>query len=119
MSRVQLPSTPMPIDMPLKAGQVYLHNAHAMHAAYGQLSVSPPEGPESISSSNLASYDPSTISSSGYRSTVAGSSALSESEGGPVGGSGPVDLLDYMSHRLQAAVDPLPLDRSLARQAQT
>lgn len=92
--------------MPQKPG--YFVNPH--HTGYSRVSVSPPEAPESVTTSGVASYDPSATSSS-----YAGSSSEYESSG--TGSS--VDLLGYMGDRLHGSFNPLPLDRSLAKQAQT
>lgn len=65
-------------------------------------STSPPEHAEST-----------TTGGASYSDSCAGSA----SETSPSGAAG-LDLLDYMSDRLSATFDPLPLDRSLATQAQ-
>lgn len=78
---------------------------------YGRLSVSPPERPDSVTTSGVPSYEPS-----GTGSSYAASASDYESS---AGSAGSVDLLDYMSDRLNGAFDPIPLDRSLATQAQT
>lgn len=95
--------------MPAKPG----YYAAPHHAAYNRISGSPPEGAESVTTSGVPSYDPLATSSS-----YAGSASDYDSSASSGAAPG-VDLLDYMSERLNGAVDPLPLDRSLAKQAQT
>ncbi|KAF2267407.1 hypothetical protein CC78DRAFT_76633 [Lojkania enalia] len=99
------PSAPMPITMPQKPG----YYPTPAHHGYGRVSVSPPQA-ESVTTSGGASYEPSATSSS-----YAGSASEYDSSGTNTG----VDLLDYMGDRLHGAFDPVPLDRSLAKQAQT
>jgi len=101
------PTTSMPIATPRKPG--YYPSPH--HAAYSRMSVSPPEAADSVTTSGVASYDPSATSSS-----YAGSASEYDSAS-----SGPqsVDLYEYMNDRVASAYNPMPLDRSLAQQAQT
>ena len=100
------PSGPMPIAMPQKGAYYYPHPQHS----YGRVSGSPPEAPESVTTSGVASYEPSATSSS-----YAGSASDYESSGTTAG----VDLIEYMGDRLNGAFNPTGLDRSLAKQAQT
>ncbi|KAK7180209.1 hypothetical protein DPSP01_012035 [Paraphaeosphaeria sporulosa] len=100
------PSGPMPINMPQKGGYYYPHPQHV----YGRVSASPPEAPESVTTSGGPSYEPSATSSS-----YAGSASDYDSSGTTTG----VDLMDYMGDRINGSFNPTPLDRSLARQAQT
>lgn len=100
------PSAPLPISMPQKPGYYYPHPQHA----YGRVSASPPEAPESVTTSGVPSYEPSATSSS-----YAGSASDYDSSGTTTG----VDLLEYMGDRLNGSFDATPLDRSLAKQAQT
>ncbi|KAF1963580.1 hypothetical protein CC80DRAFT_9219 [Byssothecium circinans] len=104
------PSSPLPISMPHKPGYYYPHHPQ-QH--YGRVSGSPPEAPDSVTTSGVASYEPSATSSS-----YAGSASDydSASSGGAAGG---VDLLDYMGKRLNGTLDSTRLDRSLVKQAQT
>ncbi|KAF2402290.1 hypothetical protein EJ06DRAFT_332119 [Trichodelitschia bisporula] len=102
------PAASQPINMPQKPG----HYANPHYSAYGQMPMSPPEAPQSVSThSGVASYDPSATSSS-----YAGSA--SEYEASSTGAS-TVDMFDYMGERLSTAFNPLPLDRALVQQAQT
>ncbi|KAF1984362.1 hypothetical protein K402DRAFT_336615 [Aulographum hederae CBS 113979] len=96
-----------PINMPRKPG--YYPNPH--HGAHSRMSVSPPEAADSVTTSGVASYDPSAASSS-----YAGSA--SDYESTPSSGAS-VDLYEYMNDRIGSSFDPTPLDRSLAQQAQT
>jgi hypothetical protein len=93
--------------MPQKPG--YYHPT-APHHGYGRVSVSPPEPADSVTTSGVASYEPSATSSS-----YAGSASDYDSSASTAG----VDLMEYMGDRLHGAFDPMPLDRSLAKQAQT
>lgn len=99
------------MTMPLKPGQY----ANPQYAAYGRVSVSPPEAAESSTASG-PSYDPSGSYAASYAASYAGSSSDYDTS---VGSASGVDLMDYMSDRLHAAYNPIPLDRSLATQAQT
>lgn len=105
-THVFYPAASLPINMPQKPG----YYQPTPHHGYGRISVSPPEAPESVTTSGVASYEPSATSSS-----YAGSASEYE----PSGTTASVDLIDYMSDRLQGQFDPMPLDRSLAKQAQT
>lgn len=100
------PSAPVPIQAPHKPGYYYPPAQHG----YGRVSASPPEAPESVTTSGVPSYEPSATSSS-----YAGSASDYDSSGTTAG----VDLLEYMGDRVNGSFDPTPLDRSLARQAQT
>jgi hypothetical protein len=76
---------------------------------YSHVNASPPEAPESVTTSGVASFEPSATSSS-----YAGSASDYDSSH-----TGGVDLIEYMSDRMQGSLDPMPLDRSLAKQSQT
>jgi exonuclease VII small subunit len=99
------PQTSYPIQVPQKPGYYYPPQQN-----YGRVSASPPEAPDSVTTSGVASYEPSAASSN-----YAGSASDYESTNGATS----VDLLDYMGNRLNGSFDPMPLDRSLAKQAQT
>ena len=98
------PSTP--INMPQKPGHYYPPPQH-----YGRIPGSPPEASDSsTTTSGVPSYEVSANSSH-----YAGSHSDYDSSSGAAS----VDLLDYMGNRLNGSFNPLPLDRSLAKQAQT
>lgn len=99
------PSTSYPINVPQKPGYYYPPQQH-----YGRIAGSPPEASDSTTTSGVPSYEVSATSSH-Y--------AGSHSDYGSTSGAASVDLLDYMGNRLNGSFDPLPLDRSLAKQAQT
>jgi hypothetical protein len=99
------PQTSYPIQVPQKPGYYY-----PPQQTYGRVSASPPEAPDSVTTSGVASYEPSAASSN-----YAGSHSDYESTNGATS----VDLLDYMGNRVNGSFDPMPLDRSLAKQAQT
>ena len=79
----------------------------AQPALYSRPVLSPP----SVGSSVNTSAVPSLTSGSYAGSAVGENEATHSSAHG-------VDLIDMMTDRLGIAIDPLPLDRSLARQAQ-
>ncbi|KAL8740575.1 MAG: hypothetical protein Q9184_008471, partial [Pyrenodesmia sp. 2 TL-2023] len=93
----------LPLSVPGKSPQ-----SLPMHqASYSRVAVSPPQAGTSATSSAVPS-----LTSGSFAGSSAGDS---ESNGGTSG----VDLVELMNDRLSNAVDPIPLDRSLARQAQT
>lgn len=92
----------LPLSVPGKSPQ----NLPMHQPSYNRVAASPPQAGSSAASSAVPS-----LTSGSY----AGSSAGDDSN---VGTSG-VDLVELMNDRLSNAVDPIPLDRSLARQAQT
>ena len=100
------PQSSYPINMPQKPG---FYSPPQQHG-YGRVSGSPPEAPDSVTTSGVPSYEPSATSSN-----YAGSASDYES----TSGAASVDLLDYMGSRVNGSFDPMPLDRSLAKQAQT
>ena len=82
----------------------YTAPAPAYPAPYGRVPVSPPQPGSSVNTSAVPS-----LTSGSY----AGSDASSN------GCASGVDLVEMLNDRLSNAVNPLPLDRSLAQQAQT
>ncbi|CZT14229.1 uncharacterized protein RCC_00204 [Ramularia collo-cygni] len=102
----QQPTGSLPVNVPGKTPhQPYTARHNRNTSAYSQLSASPPERPESVSSSGAGVF-------SSASSNYAGSEYESSS------GATSVDLLDYMNDRLSSAYNPLPMDKNLARQAQ-
>lgn len=88
---------------------------------------SPPEAPESVSTSSGALFDHLSSTSTTHRlsgntsyaastSTTTAPDYENTSSGGAVGA---VDLLEYMNDRLTAVIDTTPLDKSLVTQVQT
>ena len=100
------PQSSYPINMPQKPGFFFPNQ----QPAYGRMVGSPPEAPNSVTTSGVPSYEPSATSSN-----YAGSASDYDS----TSGAASVDLLDYMGSRVNGSFDPMPLDRSLAKQAQT
>lgn len=100
------PAPTLPLSVPSKGPAVQPYHAPAR---YGSISDSPPERAESVSTGG-ASY---SVASSSY----AGSAH--EYDGGSSTSASGIDLLEYMHTRLSHTIDPIPLDRSLATQAQT
>lgn len=104
-------ATSLPISVPQKSQ--YAQYYTPQNNGY---SVSPPEVAESVTtgSSMTPAYGNSTYSatSSSYAGSASGEYDSSVSANG-------VDMQEYMQDRFNGAFDPLPLDRTLAVQAQT
>lgn len=100
----------LPIAVPAKSqhAQYYTPQNHG----YG---ISPPEVAESVTtgSSMTPAYGNSAYSAT--NSTYAGSSSDYDSTSSANG----LDMQEYVQDRFNGAFDPLPLDRTLAVQAQT
>ena len=95
----------LPVTVP---GKSPYYTPPTRTASYSRVSMSPPEAGSSMNTSAVPSLTSSTY----------GGSAASDYESSHGGSSG-VDLIDMLNDRLSNAVDPIPLDRSLAKQAQT
>ena len=103
----------MPIHVPGKGNQ---------YPAYSQYSMSPPECDDSVSSvSGVPSYSHTGFSSASATSYLPGSAVSSSigAEFDSVGSASGVDFQDYMQDRFSHSFNPIPLDRSMAVQAQT
>lgn len=102
------PTGSLPVNVPGKQPQSQHYARHNRNSSgYSQYSVSPPERPESVSTSSgggVYSSASSQYGGSEYDSTSSGATS--------------VDLLDYMNDRLSQTYNPIPLDKNLARQAQ-
>ena len=101
-------TTTLPVAVPTKPYHQQ-DNSYYAPQKYGY-SVSPPEASETSASGPTYS----SANSSSYAGSVSGGdyeSASSSANG--------VDMQEYMQDRFQGAFDPLPLDRTLAVQAQT
>ncbi|KAK3671817.1 hypothetical protein LTR78_008362 [Recurvomyces mirabilis] len=101
------PTSSMPIRVPTKGAHPALTPRHTRNSsAYSQLSASPPERPESVSTSGAGLYSAASSSYAGseYETSTTGATS--------------VDLLDYMNDRLSQAYNPLPMDQNLVKQAQ-
>ncbi|EMF13038.1 uncharacterized protein SEPMUDRAFT_149539 [Sphaerulina musiva SO2202] len=100
------PAGSLPVNVPGKTPQSPYVSRHARSSsAYSQLSASPPERAESVSSSGAGLYS-------------SASSAYGGSDYDSSNGATSVDLLDYMTDRLSQAYNPIPLDKNLVKQAQ-
>ncbi|OAL52040.1 hypothetical protein IQ07DRAFT_401355 [Pyrenochaeta sp. DS3sAY3a] len=99
------PQASIPITVPQKPGYYY-----PPQHSYGRVAASPPEAPDSVTTSGVPSYEPSATSSN-----YAGSASDYDSSSNVAS----VDLLDYMGNRLNGSFNTMPLDRSLVKQAQT
>ncbi|MCJ1449291.1 MAG: hypothetical protein MMC23_009811 [Stictis urceolatum] len=97
-----------PVVQPNVSAKPQYRPTAANVSTYTRPVVSPPSASSSVKTSAV----PSLTSGSYTRS----SSSDQESS---VHGGHSVDLIDMMTDRLGSAIDPLPLDRSLARQAQS
>jgi len=101
------PMSSQPITMPQKSPD-YLASFDPVDY---RISSSPPEAPDSGTTSGITSYDPSAASSGSYAASA------SDFDGSSVGTSS-IDLLEFMNERLQSSYDPTPMDTSLVQQAQ-
>ena len=92
------PAYSLPMRVPTKGGQ---------YSGYpSTYSVSPPEVEDELSSSSgVASYGPTSYGESGDFESAHSASG--------------VDFNEYMQDRFASTFDPLPLDKSMAVQAQT
>jgi len=102
------PTPSQPIAMPQKDTDTFYPSFS--NTEYNQISSSPPEVPESVTTGGLASYDPSATSTS-YAASASDYDASTS-------GTSSIDLLEFMNERLQSSYDPLPLDTTLVQQAQ-
>ncbi len=93
-----------PIGVPGKSSQ---YTPLARSTPYSRPAISPPQPGSSANTSAVPS-----LTSGSY------SGSAPADENSNTGASG-VDLIELLNDRLSNAVDPLPLDRSLAKQAQT
>jgi hypothetical protein len=98
----------LPISVPSKSQHAQYYNQNQGY------SVSPPEVAESVTtgSSMTPAYGNSAYSASSYAGSASGEYDSTSSANG-------VDMQEYMQDRFNGAFDPLPLDRTLAVQAQT
>lgn len=104
-------TTSLPIAVPSKPQSTQYYTPHNHGYA-----VSPPEAADSVTTGSgvTPSYGHSAYSatSSSYAGSASGEYDSTSSANG-------VDLQEYMQDRFTGAFDPLPLDRTLAVQAQT
>ncbi|CAF9932063.1 hypothetical protein IMSHALPRED_008784 [Imshaugia aleurites] len=100
-TRYQAPTYSRPVAMPGKPASKL---PVAYPAPYGRVAISPPQRGSSANTSAV----PSLTSDSGSNSSDCGD-----------GGSSGIDLVELLNDKLSTTVSPMPLDRSLARQAQT
>lgn len=100
------PTNAYPVNVPGKQAQQVYQRRIRSSSSNSHLSASPPERTESASTSIAGLY-----------SAASSSCASSEYDASANGATG-VDLLDHMNDRLSQSYNPIPLDRSLAKQAQ-
>ncbi|KAG9245773.1 putative biogenesis of lysosome-related organelles complex 1 subunit KXD1 [Calycina marina] len=98
-----------PISVPSKPQYAYYPQQH-------QYSVSPPEPAESVSSSTGLTQSYGHSGYSAATSSYAGSQSGGDYES--AASANGVDVQEYMQDRFTGAFDPIPLDRTLAVQAQ-
>jgi hypothetical protein len=103
LSQYQLPTRSMPLTMPGKSP--VSPPLMKPSAPYSRIATSPPSAGSSVNSSAVPSLTSGSYAESGDHDT----SSM---------GTHGVDLMEMMSTRLNTAVNPLPLDKNLARQAQ-
>lgn len=100
----------MPMAVPSKGSQ---------WPSYSQYSMSPPECDDSLSSaSGVPSYSNSGFSATSA-SYIGGSSSGLGDYDSTTGSASGVDFQEYMQDRFASSFNPIPLDRSMAVQAQT
>ena len=100
------PHKTLPITMPSKPS--------GMNYPQSRVALSPPE----MSDSSLYSSRGSRHSAGSYSvSSYAGSSSSNDDYSGQ--STSEVDVVDMLSERMNSAFDPIRMDTSLARQAQT
>jgi hypothetical protein len=100
-------TTSLPITVPAKQ-QAYYTTTHN----YGY-AVSPPEIAESVTTGT------GTYGNSAYSATSSSYAGSASGEYDSTSSANGVDMQEYMQDRFNGAFDPLPLDRTLAMQAQT
>ncbi|OAA57471.1 hypothetical protein SPI_07130 [Niveomyces insectorum RCEF 264] len=110
-------TTPMytsTLPMPVPGKDQYAGYYQGYQSGHSAYSVSPPESENVSSASGSVSYGPSGYSNTAsYAGSMQGdydSSAVSASN---------VDFNEYMQDRFSETFDPIPLDKSVATQAQT
>lgn len=109
-SQYTTPSYAMPMAMPSKGSQ---------YPTYSQYSMSPPECEDTLSSaSGVPSYSNTGFSATSGSYLGGSSSGLGEYDSTTGSASG-VDFQEYMQDRFASSFNPIPLDRSMAVQAQT
>ncbi|KAK3074086.1 hypothetical protein LTR53_003798 [Teratosphaeriaceae sp. CCFEE 6253] len=102
-----LPTGSLPLTIPSKGAQQAFTPRHVRNSSgHSQLSASPPERPESVSTSGAGLYSAASSSYAGSEYEASTNGATS------------VDLLDYMNDRLSQAYNPTPMDRNLVKQVQ-
>lgn len=109
----------VPLPVPHGKGQGglgFYGGASGVAGAYG---VSPPEDADTSSSaSGIGSYSSPSAVGTYPASSYAGSTAGEYDNSSSVSAGG-VDFQDYMQERFAGQFNPIPLDRSVAVQAQT
>ncbi|KZF25232.1 hypothetical protein L228DRAFT_236353 [Xylona heveae TC161] len=112
-TRTSYATASLPISTGPKGSTVYPH-----HGPFARGSISPPE---SVASTSATSSGGPSYSYSNTNSVISGSYANSEhgSTASSSNGLASIDLVELLNDHLSGAFDPLPLDKSLAKQAQT
>jgi len=107
--------TTSPIAVPHKVSYTQYHTPQ--YSQYPGYAASPPEAPESVTTGSGMS---ATYGNSAYSATSGSyaGSASGEYETTSSAANG-VDMQEYMQERFSGAFDPIPLDRTMAVQAQT
>jgi len=99
------PQKTLPITMPSKAP--------AYHYPVSRIAMSPPE-----MSDSSTTYSGSRSSGQSYSARSSNYAASQSSDEGYNSASG-VDVVDMLSERMNSAFEPIRMDKSLAKQAQT
>ena len=97
----------LPMAVPTKTSQDQYYTPQKYNYA-----VSPPEAPDSTASGPSYGHSGYSATPSSYAGSASGDYDSTSSANG-------VDMQEYMQDRFNGAFDPIPLDRTLAVQAQT
>lgn len=98
----QYPS--LPITVPTKSPSHAVPQP-ARQSPYSRVATSPPSAGSSIAASAVPS--------------LTNGESIKDERDGSSGGARGVDLIDMMTDRLSIAVNPIPMDKSIVKQAQT
>ncbi|MCJ1371928.1 hypothetical protein MMC20_003148 [Loxospora ochrophaea] len=106
LTQTYSPHAPSSIPLAVSSKSPYRHPV-AQSPSYTRVAVSPPKAGSTPNASAVPS-----LTSGSYAGSSKGDYESS-------GGAANVDLVEMMNNRVSNAVNPLPMDRSLAKQAQT
>jgi hypothetical protein len=104
------------VPIPTKGQQYPVYYQEGADSNY---SISPPEDNDASVTSGVPSYGNSSYSAIATSSYYDDNSASSSGDWDSTGSASGVDFNEYIQDRFADSFDPIPLDRSLAVQAQT